>query len=348
MVLLLAGCTCAPNDLLSEAATSQPTPAPLQDARAIKPFAAPPAPVLDVSLEVVERWVRPGDAVVAQASAKAAVFEWYLAPRNPLFEIRDPGPFALADGATHSLDVRREGRHVFGLDGTSARLSVSILEGALPLRLDARLVDEGSGARFAPDELVGGPGSRVSLVNDLESLATLRRADEMIPLRGVGETISFQLKDTVDELGDYDLVVVARDGAGAVGAASARLVYDNRKPDAEHEFGPFRGRFQLPPLPTQANIARHDWTNDHTLRSLNVTLSRAAAGPAPAALRLSLEGPGGTVITTSEDPGFTAEGLPNGTYAFVVEQLGGAFVEYRIEAHGIWDLQPPASFFRRD
>ncbi|HUR68801.1 MAG TPA: hypothetical protein VM370_06100 [Candidatus Thermoplasmatota archaeon] len=342
LVLLLAGCTRPePRPAILPEPEPESEPEPAQTIV----FAALPTARLLVSLDVVDRWVRPEDTVLANATARASSFEWYLAERNPLARVPDAGPFALARGGALTLDVRRAGRHVFALDASDARLNVSIVPGALPLRLDARLVDEGEGARFAPDELVGGPGSVIALSNDALPLATVRRVEQMMPLPESGRTIHLRMPDHVRELGDYDLVVVARDGAGAVGEASARIVYDNRKPEANQTFGPWQGTFRAPALPGRSEPVRHAWWNARTLTSLDVTFTATSGLPAPAAVRVTLVDASGASIASADAGGFHVASLASGDHAIVVELLEGALVSYEVQARGVWDLTPPRSFF---
>jgi hypothetical protein len=245
LILLLAGCNGAPEPTPSLTPSPPPGPSPTPT-----PSAGATVPRLDVALKVVDRWVRPEDRVEANATARATLYEWYLAPRNPLWRVPDAGPFFIASESARDLNVREVGRHGFALEEGAAHLGVSIIPDALPLRLEASLLDEGDSVLFAPDELVGGPGSVLTLTNHLTVPARILPIERMIPLAENTSSISFLKPDHVEELGDYDLVVVARDGAGAVGETRARIVYDNRKPDPSHTFGPFTGRFQAPPLPT--------------------------------------------------------------------------------------------------
>jgi hypothetical protein len=84
------------------------------------------------------------------------------------------------------------------------------------------------------------------------------------------------------------------------------------------------------------------------LHLLNVTVTLTSDAPGQSTLRVSLEAPDGVVIGSTESDGFATSTLPAGDYAFVIEQLEGALIDYKVEAHGVWDLQPPPSFFSSD
>lgn len=340
VLLLLAGCTRAPEaERAAEGAETAAAPT-----RADLPVVVPrPVADLAVGLALHDTWIRPEDTVHANATG-ARSFEWYLATRNPLAAPPDPGPFTIAPGGSLTLGAREIGRHSFALADGSARLNASILPDAIALRFDVRLVEEDGALRFAPEEVVGGAGSVLRVSNDAGTIAVLDRTDAMLPLATSGASLAFRMPEGI-ELGDYDVVAVARDGSGAVGVATARLVYDNRKPDAQQEFGPFTGSFQLPG-PAAGDPMRHAWTSAHPLRSLTLSLAVASESPAPASVRATLFGPGDAELGAIDASEWTLQDLPAGEYRIVVEPGEGALVRYEIDVRGEWILVPPASFFK--
>lgn len=342
LVVLLAGCTLPP-----EAVEERGSVVPMStSAPTIATLVAPSVPDLALEVTLADPWIRPGETVVANATGSGSSFEWYLATRNPLARVPDAGPFVVAADERATLAVREPGRHSFAVEGSEARVNVSIVQRAVGLRLEAILVEEDGILRFAPEELVGGAGSTLRVANHAGVAATLTRADAMLPLEGSDPSIAFVMPEGI-ELGDYDVFAVARDGTGAVGVGSARLVYDNRKPDVAKEFGPFTGNFRLPPVP-EPQTERHSWTSAHPLRSLEIGLSSSSDAPIAAGVRATLLGADGQVLAAIEDEHVRLTDLPKGDYALVVEQVDGALVQYRAEVRGEWTLIPPPSFFRQD
>lgn len=358
VILLLPGCTSPASD-----APTQPSPGSQRGAPEVPTWERDETPTtpeyvashpLAVSASAAERWVRPGEPVVANASAVgAATFAWFLASRNP--EV--PGnpssttfgakvaPLKIAPNETIELVMPRALRHVLAVDGGgSGRLNVSAVEG--PTLAGVPIVLRGTPAEpvFFPDDIKVPVGGRVFVKSELSSLVTLRGVDVMAPM-GAGPSVTFA---ATNELGDYDLVVVAEDGAGGRGNASIRLIVDKRKPEANQTLGPWTGTIQRPALGLPGDApAVHEFALDFPARTATLTFNATSSAPVEPKLRVRVIDAHDSDVASGE--GASGEialgGLPAGTYRVLIDTTGGVSVSYAAEARVDLLLIPPESFF---
>ena len=355
VVLMLAGCVnlATPED--EGGPTRGPPEVPTQ-ARGATPAPATFASSRPIAVEIVamDAWVRPGEPINATARAPAASsFAWFLANRNPLVPGAEASttfgqkeaPRKLAPTEVTTLPASRALRHVYGLDSGAAWLNVTLQPSIPPSSVLVRLAREEATTRFWPDDLVLGVGSQVEVRNDLDALVTLQMVDVMLPLTG-GSSISVAAPL---ELGDYDLVLVAQDGAGGRGEASARLIVDKRKPDEVQTLGPYRGSVQRPALGLPGDErATHEVALPYDAREGTLRWNATSEAPLPAALRVRLLDPEGADVfepQTGTEGEAGLAGLAKGSYRLVVESTSGVAVSYQAEARVRLALVPPASFF---
>lgn len=210
---------------------------------------------LVVDVDVAERWVRPGDAIAAQARVPgAARLTWWFVNRNP--EVPDDkragdhlviGPIPVNESAV--VDFSRPGRYEIAAEHLAPPLmNITVLSDRDNPGGDAVVVDVvtvGGRLRLLPDEIHVRPGASVEFRNrGAGSVGLLGNA--RMDHAGEGSNLTLPAPR---ELGDYDLVIVAQDGWGRYGSASARIIVDKRKPDENTTWGPFRGEFMTGSLP---------------------------------------------------------------------------------------------------
>ena len=358
VILLLAGCTSPAGD--------KPTPSsPVSDREApevptrewdetpTSPEYAPSRPLV-VTASAMERWVRPGDLVVANASASgASSYAWFLASRNPDVPGNPPSttfgrkeaPVKIAPGETVEIVASRALRHFLGLEGGgSGRLNVTAVDGPTLGGVTVRITGTPSDPVFFPDDIKVPIGGRVLIQSDLSSLVTLRGLDVMAPL-GRGASLSFP---ATNELGDYDDIVVAEDGSGGRGGASIRLIVDKRKPEANQTLGPWTGTLQRPALglPGEApNV--HEFELEHPARAAFLTFNSSSSAPVDPELRLRVLDVHDAEVASTEGAAGELDlgGLPAGTYRLAVDSTGGVSVSYAAEVRVELLLLPPDSFF---
>ena len=334
---------------------------PASVARGAAPVAAPAAPAAfasssrDVALAVEDAWVRPEDTVRATAEARdASTWSWLLASRNPVRGGHahatggaDPASFPSvrvpARETSGAFAFDRAGRFTVGVEDAPAWFNVTVrpdvpAESRSIVRVEAVRSD---GVRFVPADATVGKGSSVVFVNARDAPSTLVVADAMDWLSGEGPDVAFSFPGAL-ELGDYDLVVVVEDGAGARGVASHRLVYDNRKPDPEAEFGPYEGT-----LTRADDAASRGFASRHPL--VDGTLSWRVVSDAPLAVaaRVELLDAGGTVVVAGEgaEGAVDAPRLEAGEYALRVTLAEGALARFETKLVATRELVAPESFF---
>lgn len=332
MVLTIAGCARPepPGELPAAAAPTGPA-TPIErftpDALAARPILATLEP----------RWVRPDEAINATADAQGTI-DWFVASRNP---IRGSAPQPLSERAQPdslvSLTLRDPGRHLFAVAG--ADLSVSIVPGLEPVILFAVASQEDGVWRVVPTALRGGPGSRLQVEDRGPSEALVERKDVHAYL-ATGSSVSFTMPAGL-ELGDYDVIAISLDER-SVGENATRVIYDQRKPAADWDAGPFSGAFRTA---VGSEPARHPWEAEWDARNVTVEFAVSTTVPAPASVRVSLVDDAGSEIASGVPPGLEVGSIPAGRYAFVVTATEGVLVDYTLLARGEWVLVPPASFF---
>lgn len=346
--LLAAGCVLpeqappAPReDAPVQAETAAAPPPPLE-------FEAPPPPsrALAVRVDVEDRWLKPEDAASAHASAdEPAAFAWFVARRNPL-----PGkPFGPEPmlpvrvppgGASDLVAFPAVGR--YAMDAGGARVNVSVLP-SLPAGEPRRVyvVPTANGLRAAPDEVEVGEGSGIVLVSRAPMGVTLRER-EWMRLVSEGENASFP-GAVFPELGDWDLVLVARAVDDAHGVATARLIVDSRKPDEAMALGPFRGGFTLP----QDAPEEHVFSARHAMREVQLNFTTQPKLSIPVAVEVTLVDDDGREVAraTGANGTLLARDLPPGDYRLVARLTEGALSAYTVEGVARLLLEPPDSFF---
>lgn len=376
-LLLSAGCVGLqqePADGTGEAPTrnavsrermgDDPTAAPLpQEPRA-----------LAVNLTVVDRWVRPQDEVAASVtSAGASTFEWFLVSRNPVVAAApssgghahgadgshtgsaaassvDTGDVAPGDSSV-PVSLGGVGRVVLASRAGGPPAVGIVLNRSLPTSVvDVFAVANGSSVRFIPSEVTAGVGSQLVLHNRAGSSARLQQVEIQSPLGVSGQSVRFSMPSGL-ELGEYDVIVVARSSNDAAGAASERLIYDRRKPDANQTFGPWRGEFRASGLPPDVvPPAEHGFESKFAFQELTIGFEASSEAPAGAKVVVRLFDASGDEIWTSAASGadgVTLRGLPAGAYVVRVEPAEGVMVSYELKASGVLLLVPPASFFNQ-
>lgn len=310
--------------------------------------------LLNVNASAFERWVRPGDSVIVNASAlEASAFLWFLASRNPDVPGNPPSatfgrreaPMKIAPGETVEIVASHALRHVFGLEGGgSGRLNVTGIAGPTLAGVTVRITGTQADPVFFPDDIKVPVGGRVLVQSDLPSLVTLRGLDVMSPL-GSGASLSFP---ATNELGDYDVVVVAEDRNGGRGSDSIRLIVDKRKPEANQTMGPWSGTLQRPTLglPGESPNA-HEFELDHPARSAIITYNSTSSAPVDAELRVRVLDAQGAEVAAMEGGAGELDlgGLPAGKYRLLVDSTGGVSVSYAAEVRVELLLLPPDSFF---
>lgn len=334
LVVLLAGCSLpgAPQKAPPVEDLGPPT-APEGDPSLPPLPPPPPAPRIPARAEVVDRWVRPDENVTAHAVAEdATTFEWYLADRNPLRERPDVA-LAVPPGESRSMTLAPAGRYVLDVDGRVVNVSVVPGEPGLGALVIATANATG------PDESIASPGSLLTVRNDGPSPVVARLLERM-PLAAVGARVSFPMPRDLD-LGDYDLVLVARAGP-SLGVDAARLVYDKRKPDVAWEAGPWRGRVQAA---SASEPEAFPWMASYAARNVTITLSGSSDLGAPFQIRARLLDAQGNELGSGAPPGFTVPSAPKGQNVVEVRVSEGALVTYEVAMRGEWILVTPASFF---
>lgn len=343
------------------------TPTPVFDPPEVpgRPWDAPgrepaifiPAGALRVNLTVEDRWVRPGEPITAQASIEggSGTFEWFFASRNPLVPGSHPSTTfgakveeqKLARGESSApVALSRPLRHVFSMDGAESRVNLTVAPAKGPSQSWLLRVTDADGTlRFFPDEVFAYAGDSLVIRNDAASLVTVVQSDVMAPAAPAGPRAAF---NATNELGDYDLVVVARDGQGGRGEAMARIIVDKRKPDPELMLGPWTGTLQRPTLglPGEAPSV-HEFTLDHAARVASLSFNATSSAPVDPALRVRVVDVHEAEVAAAEGASGTVElgGLPRGTYRVLVESTAGVSVSYTAEARVELLLLPPESFF---
>lgn len=353
LVVLSSGCALnAPQDAPTATPTAtQPTVPDTADELVVPPTEKSQLPV---SLSVQDRWVRPSDLVVANATAPAgATIGWFLAPRNPDVPGEEnyefvPRTLAATPPGSTSNEARMAelGRYTYAARAfPNASFNVTVVS-ALPAGAGATVsfvVDE-YGPRFFPTELFVGKNAPVRVHNraktqDVEPV----RVEQMTRVGADGPAVSFRPPVL---LGDYDLVALARDDADGWGQASARIIVDARKPDANVTLGPWSGTFTVTtvekpddfPISTRFNLS-----------SLTLAFNAASSGPQAASVRVSVIDANGTVLGKAEGAQGTLElrELPGKSLVVRVESLAGVSTSYQIEGKGVMGLVAPDSFFNK-
>lgn len=357
--LALAGCARPSQDTQTTPASGPPeVPGRPGDPAERAPAIFIPARALNVDLTVEDRWVRPGDPIVAQASVDSpgALFEWFFASRNPPVPGTPPSttfgakaePQKLAsEESSAPLALSRPLRHVFSLDGGPALVNVTVSSSrGSPQSWLVRITEaEGGGLRFIPDDVFAYAGDSLVFRNDGASLVTIVQADVMAPVAPAAPRAVF---NATNELGDYDLVVVVRDGQGGRGEALARVIVDIRKPEANQTLGPWTGTLQRPALGLPGDAPNvHEFTIDHAARAATLVFNATSSAPPDPAVRVRVVDANDSEVALGEGASGALDlgGLARGTYRVVVESTAGLSVSYAAEARVELILVPPASFF---
>ncbi|HEX2021263.1 MAG TPA: hypothetical protein VHH36_01005, partial [Candidatus Thermoplasmatota archaeon] len=253
----------------------------------------PPAARTDlpVSIRVADRWVKPSDEIVANATApEGAIVSWFLAPRNPVapgVERIDhvPETLRVVAAGSASVDARmaQPGRYSYearGLPGV--RFNVTVVA-SLPRGGSGEVlfVEDAHGARFAPAETVVGPGAGVYVRNLAAREVEPVRVDQMLRVAPDGPGASFAPPRL---LGDYDVVAVARDAGSGWGLAGVRVVVDSRKPDPTAAIGPWTGVFAT--LPQAEEPDRRAFEARFEVASLRLAFNASSDAPGEPAVRV--------------------------------------------------------------
>lgn len=357
VAILLAGCTM-PGEDRGPSASQGGRDAPEVPTRSWDETPTSPEYVasrpLNVNASAFERWVRPGESVIVNASAsEASAFFWFLASRNPDVPGNPPSatfgrreaPVKIAPGETVEIVATRALRHVLGVEGGApGTLNVTGIDGPTLGGVTVRITGSETDPVFFPDDIKVPVGGRVLIQSDLASLVTLRGLDVMAPL-GSGASLSFP---ATNELGDYDVVVVAEDRDGGRGSASVRLIVDKRKPDANQTLGPWTGTIQRPSFGLPGDTPNvHEFELDHPARSAVLTFNSSSSAPVDPELRVRvMDAQDAEVAAMNGGAGeVDLGGLPAGKYRLLVDSTSGVSVSYAAEARVELLLLPPDSFF---
>lgn len=228
------------------------------------------------------------------------------------------------------------------------KVNVTVQQGA-PVGEHAITILDGraqSEYRYAPEDLVVGPGAKVNFVNNGAQMHTATQEAYLEIIPGAGKSLTFAPKNA----GDYNVVVIARDGGSGVGVAKTRLFVDPTKPQEKQPIGPYSGELEkgAPNLPEeQQDKATHTFTSAFPFKTLKLSFTSASnlpggAVPAPTSIKVSLAPEGGDVLGTSE-PGASGElsfdALPAGSYVLTVIADTGVMIGYNVEGEALLDLQ---------
>lgn len=344
---------------------------------------------IDATVAVSQPWARPGESVTLTAtSAKATTYAWYLqlrpaaaAPPSSgghsghraqsdditlIATMMGPGhgsspeptpPKPQPNLNTGNIDPGQAKPLTFKEEGLYQlhchphpwmKVNVTVKQGASAAEQTITIVDgrAQSEYRYAPEDIVVGPGAKVNFVNKGAQMHTATQEAYLEAIPGDGKSVTFTPKNT----GDYDVVVIARDGSTGVGTAKARLLVDATKPDEKQPVGPYNGEFQaaaprpadLPEPAPAAESAEHSFTSPYPIKSLKFTFTATSDTPAPPTVGVSLQKEDGTEIANAEPAPsgeVSAADLPAGTYKIVVTAGQGALIAYEAIGEVILDLQ---------
>lgn len=202
--------------------------------------------------------------------------------------------------------------------------------------------------RYAPEDLVVAPGTKVQFVNKGAQMHTATQEAYLELIPGDGKSITFTPQTT----GDYDVVVIARDATTGVGVAKARLLVDATKPEEKQTIGPYSGELEkgIPNAPEdQQSQATHTFTSPFAFKTLKLSFTSASnlpggVIPAPTSIKISLAPEGGAALATS-DPSANGElafdMLPAGSYVLTVIADTGVMIGYTVTGEAMLDLQLP-------
>ena len=192
--------------------------------------------------------------------------------------------------------------------------------------------------RYAPEELVVGPGTKVQFANKGQQMHTATQEAYLEIIPGEGKSVTYKPAAS----GDYDVVLLARDEASGLGEARVRLLVDAAKPDEQQPIGPFTGEFQkgVPNLPEQESKT-FDFTSPYNFKTLKLDITATSETPVPPSVRISLAPEGGEALLASE-PGASGslsfENLPAGKYVLTVTAEQGVLISYEVAGEALLDV----------
>ena len=232
------------------------------------------------------------------------------------------------------------------------KVNVTVKQGASAAEQTITIIDgrAQSDYRYAPEDLVVAPGTKINFVNKGAQMHTATQEAYLETIPGEGKSVTFSPKST----GDYDVIVIARDATTGVGVAKARLLVDATKPDEKQPIGPYNGEFQaaaprpaeLPAPVPAAESAEHPFTSPYSIKSLKFTFSATSDTPVPPTVSVSLQKEDGTEIASAEPAAsgeVSAADLPAGTYKLIITAGQGVMIAYEALGEALLDLQLPGS-----
>lgn len=320
---------------------------------------------LDVALASSAVWTRPGETVSLTAtSATATRFEWFLAPvasghggghdhGGGGHEAAPSGRAAPAPANTGDiqpgvysdpLTLAAEGLYGFHCHPHPwMMLTVVVAADADKGGMQHVQIVDGAtqdAYRFVPDTLRVRPGTQLVFWNNGTAMHTATQDAFAWRIPQTGSAIEYVPED----VGDFDVLVVATDDARGRGEARTRLLVDAAKPDALQAVGPFAGEFQKG-VPNDPEPEREEFafSSAHAIETLDISFAATSDAPAPAMISLSLLRDGQEIAsaTAAESGSLGATNLPAGAYVLRATAAQGVLISYEIAGEALLALVPP-------
>lgn len=198
--------------------------------------------------------------------------------------------------------------------------------------------------RFAPDESTVAPGSLVTFQNAGSQQHSATMHAFLTPLTVTGKSPSYK----ADTMGDFDVIIIAKDNANGAGLARTRLLVDPSKPSETQPIGPYKGTFNASaPVPNnpQAETKDFSFTLPFPAKSITINVKSTSQTPAPTMVHATLKKQGDSGIAAtmaSADKGvLTATNLLDGVYTLSIVADQGVLIDYTADGTAILDLTPP-------
>ena len=194
--------------------------------------------------------------------------------------------------------------------------------------------------RFVPDDLRVQPGTKLTFWNNGTAVHTGTQGGFAWLIPETGNPIAYAPEET----GDFDVLVIAKDGQNARGEARTRLFVDPEKPDEVQPVGPFRGEFQKGvPNDPQPETKDHSFTSPFDITSLALTFTATSDVPVPPSVTVSLLQDGKEIAAAdaSDSGEIKAADLPAGTYTLRVTAAQGVLIAYEVKGTATLELVAP-------